>query len=561
MNKTININLAGLFFHIDEDAYLRLQRYLTAVRKSFAQTSGADEIMNDIESRIAELFLEKRASEMQVISIQHVENVISIMGQPEDYEVDEEIFEDQTTQKKYNYRSKNKQLFRDTQNGYIGGVSGGIGYFIGIETLWVRILWVLLVFFSVGWAIPVYILLWILVPDAVTTNQRLTMMGKEVNISNIEENFKQGFDPVVDGQTDASHQAAGQKGKRGSVAFFSFLGNLIKGVFKVLIKIIGLVVFIAAITGLIGLIVSLITAGFVNVYGNNTIGFFDLVLPYDQAPWFVLSGLILAIGIPLFILAILGLKLLVNNLRSIGMPAKIVLVVLWMIAVIVLSTTGVQIAASQAFESSALKVEEFKIDKSKVFHLELSKDNGSKNQTPININGLKVTDYKGEKVLQIERIKIAIAKSKDDKAYVRLDYHAKGDSFESAKDNAESLIYGYKVTDSTFTAPNFFIAPKGTGIIGQRLNAIIYLPEGTQLKMNKAFQNKYQYRIGDDVFNIGRNKDHVYEITNDNIICINCPIKDATEDNQPAQTDDNNSPQDSTTRLKPGEWKYEEGVK
>jgi hypothetical protein len=97
MNKTININLAGLFFHIDEDAYQRLQRYIAAVRKSFAGTSGADEIMSDIESRIAELFLEKRANEMQVISITHVEEVIGIMGQPEDYEVDEEIFEKQTT--------------------------------------------------------------------------------------------------------------------------------------------------------------------------------------------------------------------------------------------------------------------------------------------------------------------------------------------------------------------------------------------------------------------------------------------------------------------------------
>jgi hypothetical protein len=84
MNKTININLAGLFFHIDEDAYQRLQRYIAAVRKSFAGTSGADEIMSDIESRIAELFLEKRANEMQVISITHVEEVIGIMGQPED---------------------------------------------------------------------------------------------------------------------------------------------------------------------------------------------------------------------------------------------------------------------------------------------------------------------------------------------------------------------------------------------------------------------------------------------------------------------------------------------
>jgi phage shock protein PspC (stress-responsive transcriptional regulator) len=514
--------------------------------------------MSDIESRIAELFLEKRANELQVISIQHVENVIDIMGQPEDYEVDEEIFEEQTSQKKYQNSSKNKQLFRDTQNGYIGGVSGGIGYFIGIDALWVRILWVLLVFFSVGWAIPVYILLWILVPDAVTTNQRLTMMGKEVNISNIEENFKQGFDPVVDGQTDASHHTLGQKGKRGSVAFFSFLGKLIKGILKVLAKVIGLIVFIAAITGLIGLIVSSITASFVNFYGKNTIGFFDIALPDSHSPWFVFIALIFAAGIPLFILAILGLKLLVNNLRSIGMPAKIVLVILWIIAVIVLSITGVQIAANQVFEGNAVKVEEFEIDTSKVFHLELSKENDLKDQTYVNINGFNVTDYKGEKALQIKKIKIAISKSKDNMAYVKLDHYAKGDSFDSAKYNAESLIYDFKLTDSTFKAPNYFIAPRGTGITGQRLSVTIYLPENTQLKMNKAFQNIYRHRIEDDIFNPGMNKNYMYEITNDKVICIDCPNKNTIEGNEPAQIDGNNRVINSNNTDEQGVWRYEE---
>lgn len=201
MNKTININLAGLFFHIDEDAYNRLQRYLAAVRNSFSETTGADEIMSDIESRIAELFLEKRANEQQVISIVHVESVIDIMGQPEDYEVDEDIFTEAGPRtRRTNFAAKGKQLFRDTQNGYVGGVSAGLSYYLGMDTIWIRVLWIVATFFSAGWLIPIYILLWIFVPDAVTTNQRLTMMGKEVNITNIEDNFKAGFEPVAMGR-------------------------------------------------------------------------------------------------------------------------------------------------------------------------------------------------------------------------------------------------------------------------------------------------------------------------------------------------------------------------
>ena len=94
MNKTVNINLAGIFFHIDEDAYLKLQRYLEAIKRSFTDSQGRSEIIADIESRIAELFSERVQHDKQVIRLKEVDEIIAIMGQPEDYLVDDEIFED-----------------------------------------------------------------------------------------------------------------------------------------------------------------------------------------------------------------------------------------------------------------------------------------------------------------------------------------------------------------------------------------------------------------------------------------------------------------------------------
>ena len=94
MNKTVNINLAGTFFHIDEDAFAKLTRYLDAIRRSFSDPNGQDEIIKDIEARIAELFSEKIEESSQVISIKELDEVIAVMGQPEDYVIDEEIFED-----------------------------------------------------------------------------------------------------------------------------------------------------------------------------------------------------------------------------------------------------------------------------------------------------------------------------------------------------------------------------------------------------------------------------------------------------------------------------------
>jgi hypothetical protein len=118
MNKTININLGGLFFHIDENAYLKLDTYLNTIRVSFTGDSGEDEIITDIESRIAELFAERLKYKKQVVSINEVDYVINIMGQPEDYMVDEDIFEE-TKQNKKTYNSV-KKLYRDIDNKYIG---------------------------------------------------------------------------------------------------------------------------------------------------------------------------------------------------------------------------------------------------------------------------------------------------------------------------------------------------------------------------------------------------------------------------------------------------------
>ena len=110
------------------------------------------------------------------------------MGQPEDYLVDDEIFEDEPAPKSYaSSRSKNsnvKKLFRDTENSYVGGVCSGLAHYFNIDVIWVRLVWVLLVF-GAGTGIFLYILLWIFIPEATTTADKLNMTGEEVTISNI----------------------------------------------------------------------------------------------------------------------------------------------------------------------------------------------------------------------------------------------------------------------------------------------------------------------------------------------------------------------------------------
>ena len=193
MNKTVSINLAGILFNIDEDAYQKLQNYFEAIKASLQNTQGASEIISDIEGRVAELFSERIKTSQQVISNKEVDEIVIIMGQPEDYKIDEEIFEE--TPKNEKSDSQKRRLFRDRDNSYIGGVSSGFGYYFGIDPLIIRLIWVILIF-GAGMGPLLYIILWILIPAANTTAEKLSMMGKPINITNIEKKVKEEFGNV-----------------------------------------------------------------------------------------------------------------------------------------------------------------------------------------------------------------------------------------------------------------------------------------------------------------------------------------------------------------------------
>lgn len=559
MNKTININLAGLFFHIDEDAYNRLQKYLASVKKSFSGTQGADEIMRDIESRVAELFLEKRKNEQQVISIQHVEEVIEIMGQPEDYEVDEDIFEEQPRARRHRTQLQGKQLFRDTANGYVGGVCAGLGHYINLDAIWVRLIWVFLFISSVGWLIPIYILLWILVPDAVSKIDRLKMMGKEVNISNLGNSTEGNFDEVADEQTSGSHHIVGQKGKRGSVKFFGLLGRFFKNVLKILFKIIGLIVFLASTIGLISIIVSLFTVAFVDVEGQNMIHFFDIVIPWQNVTWLLFLAIILATCIPLLVLAILGLKMLVRNMKSIGTPAKIILVILWIASIIFLSIAVGRIAANQAFEANIQNVERFEIEEEKVFELNLESLEDLDNTVYVNSHNFDMVEYNGTVALRNRNLRVGLASTKDSVARVVLVQSAKGSSYEKAKENASHLVYEYKVEQNTFSAPEYVIIPKGYGFFQQETKVVIYLPEGTTFKLNREFYDRYSSWLNDDAVRLSHSWNHMYQMEKDGAACMDCEvIEETSEPKDPV----NEALQESSDSIKEdfneNQWSYEE---
>ena len=189
MKITVSINLGGYSFNIDEDAYAELKRYLKNLELHFAGEESSSEILSDIESRMAELFRAKLTGYKQVINIDDVHQVISILGTPEDISDTERP----TTRDKFSSPGYHR-MYRDTDHRVIGGVCSGMAAYWDIELWLVRVIFFVLLLMGVG--ILIYLILYIVLPEAKTTAEKIEMKGNPVNIHNIKDSVKKEFDSV-----------------------------------------------------------------------------------------------------------------------------------------------------------------------------------------------------------------------------------------------------------------------------------------------------------------------------------------------------------------------------
>ncbi|WP_321346647.1 PspC domain-containing protein [uncultured Draconibacterium sp.] len=191
MKKTLTINISGTIFHIEEDAYEELQKYMVVLKNYFGKDDEGNEIFADIEARIAEIFTEKTGGKKQAVTLEWVEELIETLGTPENFS--EEAGEEEPLA---GQKTRKRKLYRDPEQTVIAGVCGGLSVYFNMDPVVIRLLVVLLTLLSSGAGIFVYLILWVAVPKALTTTQRLEMKGEEVTIKNIEKFLKDEVDAV-----------------------------------------------------------------------------------------------------------------------------------------------------------------------------------------------------------------------------------------------------------------------------------------------------------------------------------------------------------------------------
>ncbi|MFC7773524.1 PspC domain-containing protein [Flavobacterium sp. GCM10027622] len=520
MNKTVNMNLGGFFFHIDEDAYQKLNRYFDAIKRSLSD-EARDEIMSDIESRISELFSEKLQSNKQVLTLSDVDDVIAIMGQPEDYKIEGETTESKSAYT-YSGTGRTKKLYRDKDSGIVAGVCSGLGHYFGVDPVWIRIILVLLVFAGFGTGILAYIILWAVTPEAVTTSEKLEMTGEPITISNIEKKVKEEFEGVSDKIKNADYGQMGNHVKSGAQKIGSSLGDIIVSIMGIFAKMVGVFIVLISAVAIISSLITLFTLGSTSYIDAPWIDYFNTFNFTDTSIWFIALAFFLAIAIPFFFLLILGLKILVNNLRSIGSIAKYTLLAIWIVSVGVIISLFAKTANEFAFENKVVDKANINITAVDTLNVKFRENEYYTRNNGHDGDFRLVQDSTGIEYIYSEDVEFEVLPTEEKTPYIQVEKNSKGKSFNEAKNRAEKIKYGFKIEGNQLILDNYFLTEAKSKFRGQEVTIYLYVPKGTFLKFDESVED---HDVSDnDFFNLHHSSDdYVYKVDSEKVKCLNCP--------------------------------------
>ncbi len=447
MNKTIDISLGGILFHLDETAYYKLKKYLKSVKASLKGTEDVNEVMNEIEARIAELLLEKQSHPQQVINEQNIDEIISIMGQPEDFE--EEI---DTSISGATTRVK-KGLFRDMDKSVIGGVAAGLGHYLGIDITIMRLIFIILLFVTHGSIILIYLLLWIVIPKAKTASDKLRMKGEKVDVDSIVDQVSTEEDPTK------KKIKIGEKVEDTSKE----LGNVI-------VKILGLLIILvtgAILTGLAISIVSLLPFAHAD-FVIPGMPFQDIV--GASTGWIAIVSILL-IGIPFALLFLLGFKMLFPNTKSLNKNVFIVAGTIWFLSLVFVAGKTTSIMAHKHTKRKAL----------------LAQINWPKAGDTLQIINQELLDSIPDNYISISKVRYIFYPSTDSAYHIKIFGISEGINQKEAVKNARQIKY--KLLQDSLKSRLVFskniMYPVKNMVSERQLEVRIYVPENAKIKLSE----------------------------------------------------------------------------
>lgn len=478
MDKTININLGGSLFQVDEEAFVILRDYLQAINTRLGRVPGGPETVEDIEYRIAEIFRSQRGT-AGVITRQNVDSMISIIGKPEDFDLSEE--EDQNRPIDM---PSTKRLYRNPDDSVISGVCGGLGAYFNTDPVLFRILFILFTIFG-GIGLLIYIALWIAVPPAISISRKKEMYGKNYN-------------PAY---SSGAQAATGRNFGNGINEITSAIGKVFYVIFRVFTIVFGVMLVITGFL-LILTFVMVFVFKFPGAYShegfNFNVGYIPEMLKYvvspSVAPWITALASIVFI-LPMLALIYWGIRM-IFWFRARDRYISLAAFLLWIAAAAALSIIMFSEGISFAESSSTISKNYLNSKPDTLYVVSGNKIANLSFNHKFSIPDDHYNVFLVDSLNQIyDKPHLRLAVSNDDKISFEIKKRSSGRSREEAREKSESLIYNYHTGNDTISFDEYFRIPSGKKWSADFVSITLEMPENTIVYFDRSIEKLFYNRI------------------------------------------------------------------
>ncbi|MCW3462386.1 PspC domain-containing protein [Chitinophaga nivalis] len=547
MKKIININLSSRLIPIEDSAYEILRQYLDSLKKYFSKEEGGDEIVSDIESRIAEVFQDKMKKGAHCITDDDVVAVKASMGTPEQFD-DVPKENAQAEEEAYNYIPRpRKRLYRDPDNKVLSGVCSGLGAYFNIDPVIFRIIFALLAIGGFGTGILVYFILWVATPSADTAAEKLEMRGERVDLNNIKATIQDELHHMKNQMKNVGEDFRNFSQGRGRQVgndLERFFVNLAHGLGKVLVFVTkGFFYFFAAV-----MLICLVAVGIaIAVSSAALFPLKNLLLTTTTQSYLFWPALGLLIGIPIVALLIFIIRKL-TGVKQTNRYASYTLTFLWLIGLVFAAIVTSSLVKD--FRRPGTETTAFALQQPSQGKLILKRTTGlltEEDDFSMFDGNLLVADD----TVIINNIRIRIEKSMNDSFAVDVAQYSRGRNVQDARQLAREIGFQLNQRDSILYLPEGFSIPSHSPFRGQRVTVVIKVPVGKNIEIDKEVYRKYSFTR--------HNRDDEWDFNNDDDDAQPLNLKmtpNGTDDAKPAKPAITPESKDSTE----GGYRYKGNV-
>lgn len=530
MNKTVNINLGGLAFIIDEAAYDRLSAYLQSLQRHFGTTDGHEEIMQDIEARVAEILKMKLGSSKQIVTMADIEEVISIIGKPED--MGGESTETGTNNNSQYYGETRRRLYRDKDNATVGGVCAGLGAYFDIDPVWLRLIWAVS-FFVFGMGLILYIILWIVIPEAKTPAQKIEMRGDKYDLDSIKRSFKEEGERFSKRVTDWADEISSEESKRR----FNRAGRDIVDSVTPTARRAGNLISKTILSIALFFITTIIIIVLIAFFSNTSTVHLGDSLPLETSVWEFASMFtesqgetnLLMLGIGLVVLTplvmiIYGIAKALFGVRKRIKAVSLAASVIWWAGVIICGLETYRIYQRLDENEKTVEIINITQPKGDTLTLESRIPMAGLNMTEIEMGDNTEYLASDEPMTFWPRVRVNIQPSDNGRFYLKMERMSRGKNSAEALTSAQSIKLNYEIKDSAqLIIDRYATLPAGANFRGQRATLIVAVPQGKYIAINNSLRNVLFGSPNLQDMRPRKMGGKVWKMENGGLDCVSCP--------------------------------------